>query len=232
MGVQGAGKGEQAKYITEDFNIPHISTGDLFRAMKDKTDALALRIQETTKQGRLVSDEETNEVLLERLNNSDTVNGFILDGYPRNQAQAEWLDEYLHSKNEKLTIALLLDLDLYVAFKRSFGRITSKQKKSYNIYYNPTGIKYEFIEYPASFFPPRLEAMELETNTPLTRRPDDANAAAIVSRIDSFVTETQPLIPYYQQQGVLHRIQAERSIEDVRLDILVAIDNVFRKKDV
>ena len=94
MGVQGAGKGVQASFIREQYGIPHVSTGDLFRAMRTREDELARKIQETMKAGLLISDETTNEVLQDRLEQPDAENGVIFDGYPRNAAQAKWLDDY------------------------------------------------------------------------------------------------------------------------------------------
>src|SRR4051812_15201418 len=82
LGVQGAGKGEQAKFIEHQYGIPQVSTGDLMRAMKARTDPLAVRVQETMKAGKLVDDDTTNEILVERLSKPDAQNGVILDGYP------------------------------------------------------------------------------------------------------------------------------------------------------
>lgn len=225
MGVQGAGKGVQAAIISDLYDIPHISTGDLFRAMKNREDELALKIQDIMKSGQLVSDDDTNEVLKDRLQQPDAQSGVILDGYPRNIAQAEWLNRYLEAKGEQLTVVLYLKLDLYVAFKRAFGRVTSKSGKSYNIYYNDEGIEWEFIEHDSKEFPPKLHAVVKETGEELVRRPDDANAHAIIRRIDTFLESTSPLIQYYRDLGLLVEINADQPIDTVTEDIKKAIEN-------
>src|SRR5689334_14630720 len=136
MGVQGAGKGEQAKFITAEYNIPHISTGDLFRAMRTRTDALAKQIQDIMASGALISDEITNKVVEERLSQPDAQNGALFDGYPRTVPQVKWFESYLQSKGESITAAILLELDLYTAFKRAFGRVyTADLKDSHNVFF-------------------------------------------------------------------------------------------------
>ena len=226
MGVQGAGKGVQARFIEKKYDIPQVSTGDLFRAMKTRDDELARRVQEIMQSGQLVPDDVTNEILQERLEQPDAANGAIFDGYPRNREQAQFLADYLASKNTGVSAVLLLKLDLYVAFKRAFGRVTNLEGKSYNIYSDDDGIEWQFVDHPEKTFPPRLEAIEIETGAALNRRPDDANAGAIIKRIDVYLQTTQPLIDYYRQAGLLIDIDAERSIKDVSSAIKEAIDRV------
>jgi adenylate kinase len=223
MGVQGAGKGVQANFIRQEYGIPHVSTGDLFRAMRTREDELARKIQETMKAGLLISDETTNEVLQDRLEQPDAKNGVIFDGYPRNAAQAKWLDDYLASKNERLNSVLLLSLDLYTAFKRAFGRVTSADGKTYNIF-NDDPIEWKFEDHPEGHFPPRVVGTDNKTGNPLVRRPDDANAGAIIKRIDTYLATTRPLIEYYRGKGLLTEIDAEQPIEDVSRAIKAAIE--------
>ncbi|HLU10409.1 MAG TPA: nucleoside monophosphate kinase [Oceanobacillus sp.] len=231
MGVQGAGKGEQSKFITETYGIPQISTGDLFRAMKTREDALAKRIQQIMAEGKLIDDDTTNEVVKERLSQPDAANGAIFDGYPRTPAQADWLESFLASKNERLSTVILLNLDLYTAFKRSFGRVKSKTTgKTYNIYFNDQGIDWEFVEHPdKALFPPRLKAVDKETGEELERRPDDANAHAIIKRIDIFTETTQPLIDYYGSKGLLQTVDANQPIAAVSEAIRQLIESVREK---
>src|SRR5215207_7970126 len=125
MGVQGAGKGVQAGFISETYQIPHVSTGDLFRAMKTREDELAKRVQHILATGGLVDDATTNEMVAERLAQADAKNGVILDGYPRNREQSAFLSNYLAERGEQVNAVLLLDLELYIAFKRAFGRVTA-----------------------------------------------------------------------------------------------------------
>jgi adenylate kinase len=231
MGVQGAGKGEQSRFIAETYGIPQISTGDLFRAMKTRQDPLAKRIQQVMAEGKLIDDNTTNEVVKERLSQPDAANGAIFDGYPRTPAQADWLESYLASMGEHLSLVILLNLDLYTAFKRSFGRLKSKQTgKTYNIYYNSEGIDWKFIDYPEhALFPPRLKAVDTETGEELERRPDDASAHAIIKRIDTFVETTQPLIDYYRAKGLLHVVDADQPIPAVSEEIKRLIESVRQK---
>jgi adenylate kinase len=228
MGVQGAGKGVQAQFISETYGIPHVSTGDLFRAMKQRDDPLARRVQEIMAAGLLVDDDTTNEVVRDRLDQPDAANGAILDGYPRNRKQAQWFENYLASHNAKITVALVFKLDLYVAFKRAFGRVTSKDGESYNIFYNNEGIRWEWMDDPQKEFPPRLAAFNAN-GEPLIRRPDDANAGAVIKRIDLYLETTQPLIEYFQQEGLLVEIDAEKAIDEVSREIVAAIETAKQR---
>lgn len=228
MGVQGAGKGVQASFIREQYGIPHVSTGDLFRAMRTREDELARKIQKIMADGLLVSDEVTNEVVRDRLEQADAANGVILDGFPRNEVQAAWLQDYLASRGEALNTVLLLKLDLFTAFKRAFGRVkVPHQDKVYNIYYDNDGIEWQFVDHPENAYPPRLEAVEKATGQKLERRPDDANAAAIIKRIDTYLETTEPLIRYYLDKGMLHDVDATQSIEAVSGAIKAVIDSTL-----
>lgn len=216
MGVQGAGKGEQAKFISAAYGIPHVSTGDLFRAMKTRTDELAVRIQEIMAAGRLIDDDTTNQVVAERLSQPDAANGVIFDGYPRTPNQAEWLQQHLADRGEKVAAVLLLDLDVFTAFKRAFGRVSSPSTgKTYNIYYNAEGVSWKFEDHPEKAYPPRLVVTDKVTGEVMTRRPDDASADAIIKRIDTYMRETQPLIDHYEAKGLVHKINADQSIAAV-----------------
>lgn len=224
MGVQGAGKGVQAAFIRDHYGIPHVSTGDLFRAMKTRTDPLAQQIQDIMRQGLLISDDITNKVVRDRLEQADAQGGVILDGYPRNAAQAQWLEEFLAGRGQAVTRVLLLELDLYDAFRRAFGRVVAANGDSFNIYSNSEGIDWRFVDDPQGLFPPRLEATVIATGEKLVRRPDDANAHAIIKRIDTYRQTTQPLIDYYRAKGLVSVIDASQSIEAVSQAIQTAID--------
>ncbi len=226
MGVQGAGKGVQAKFIEETFGIPQVSTGDLFRAMKTRTDELAVRVQKLMASGQLIDDDTTNAIVVDRLSQADAQNGVILDGYPRNQAQAEFLEKHLAEKGAKINAVLLLDLDLYTAFKRAFGRVSDPDGPSYNYYFKKDGADFRWVQYPDNIFPPRLDAFIEGTDKLLKRRADDADAAAVVRRIDTFVRETQLLVDYFSGQGVVKTVNANQSIENVTADIKAVIDEI------
>lgn len=215
MGVQGAGKGVQAQIIGAQYQIPHISTGDMFRAMKARSDELAKRVQDIMNAGMLVDDDTTNAVVADRLNQPDAQNGAILDGYPRNPSQADFLEQYLRQRGESLTAVLYLQLDLYTAFRRAFGRFTSADGQSYNLYTNNADLDIRFVEDPSGTYPARIEATLKSTGEKLIRRPDDANAAAIIKRIDTYLETTQPLIAYYRERGLLREVDADQPIAEV-----------------
>lgn len=218
MGAQGAGKGVQASFIKEKYGVIHLSTGDLFRAMKTRTDDLAREVQEIMNAGQLVSDDVTNRVVADRLSQPDAANGAIFDGYPRTPAQAEWLENYLKDKGG-IKAVLLLELDLYTAFKRAFGRVTAANGDSHNLYFGNEGLDIQIADDPNGQFPARIEATLKQTGETLIRRPDDANAHAIIKRIDTFVKTTQPLIEYYDKKNLLRRVNADQPIEAVRAQI-------------
>jgi adenylate kinase len=214
IGVQGAGKGEQARFLSAEYGIPHVSTGDLFRAMKARTDPFAVSIQQTMNAGKLIDDDTTNAVVRERLSQPDAAAGAILDGYPRTPAQAAWFAAYLAERGESVRAVVLFELDLFTAFKRAFGRVsTPDDSKSYNIYSNAAGLDWRFEDHPDKAYPPRLVAMA--NGVTLKRRPDDANADAIIKRIDTYLAQTAPLIAYYDQQKLVHRLDASQPIADV-----------------
>lgn len=224
MGVQGAGKGLQARLIEEHYDIPQVSTGDLFRAMRTRSDALAIKVQDIMASGRLVDDDTTNAIVEDRLGQADAANGVVLDGYPRNQVQAQFLDSHLADKGAKVEAALLLELDLYTAFKRAFGRVTAADGESYNYYFNSGGVDFRWVNYADHLFPPRLEASLADGGIQLKRRPDDASADAIIKRIDTFLETTQPMISYFEKSGIMRKVNADQSIEAVWTDIRGLLD--------
>ncbi len=227
MGVQGAGKGEQAKFISQTYDdIPQVSTGDLFRAMKTRTDPLAQRIQQIMAEGRLIDDDTTNEVVAERLSQPDAANGVILDGYPRTPAQADFLEQYLADNGKKVGAVVLLEINLFVAFKRAFGRVKAADGAVYNIYYQNEGLTYIQEAHPEHAYPPRIVATLNASGEVLQRRHDDADAAAVIKRIDTYLETTAPLIAYYDKKGLVQRINAEQSIEAVSADIRKVLDAV------
>lgn len=223
MGIQGAGKGVQAGIISETYGIPHVSTGDLFRAMKNREDDLAQEVRAIMSAGQLVSDDLTNRIVEDRLAQDDAKNGVILDGYPRSAGQCDWLEAHLASKGEKLTAVLLMELDGYTAFKRAFGRVSAPDGESYNYFYKRDGVDWKWEEHETQAFPPRLIATIGEQT--LIRRPDDASAASILKRIDTFVETTQPLIQRYEASGQLVRIDALLPIETIRLQIQAILES-------
>ena len=227
MGVQGAGKGLQAGFIRANYGgLPQLSTGDLFRAMKNRTDDFARQIQQIMADGGLISDDITCKMVAERLEQPDAANGVVFDGFPRTPAQADWLEKHLASKNEKIASVILLELDPYEAFRRAFGRVTDAKGDSYNIYSNAEAINWQWAEHPEKAYPPRLDATLKSSGEKLIRRPDDASADAVIRRIDTFLRTTQPLIDYYSQKNLVRRVDASQSIKAVSAEIKRLLDSV------
>jgi len=225
MGVQGAGKGVQAGFISDTYNIPHVSTGDVFRAMRTREDPLAKRVQDIMNSGQLVDDATTNEVVADRLSQGDAQQGVILDGYPRNRVQADFLTAYLAEKGEQVNAVLLLDLNLYVAFKRAFGRVSNPETgDSYNYFYKPDAVDFRIEEDAQGKFPPRLVAWL--SGSELKRRSDDANAFSVLKRIDTYLETTAPLVAYYREKQLLYTIDADQSIVAVSKAIQKTIDDI------
>ena len=225
MGVQGAGKGVQAGFIQSEYGIPQVSTGDLFRALRTREDEFARKIQDIMARGELISDEITNQMVEERLAEPDAANGVILDGFPRNTSQADWLADHLASKGEKVNAVLLLDLELYIAFKRTYGRVKSNdQERVYNIYFDNSGIDWKTEQHPDEAYPPRIVGTEKSTGEPLYRRPDDADAGSIIKRFDTYLETTMPLVEYYESKGLLTRLDASHPIDRVSQAVKQVID--------
>jgi adenylate kinase len=213
MGVQGSGKGTQAALLKEKLGLPHVSTGDLFRAMKTLDTPLARRVQDLMAGGHLIPDDVTNELVKERLAQTDAEHGVILDGYPRTRDQAEFLEKLLAEKGEQVAAVALFKLDRETAIKRSEGRRYSQDKKRvYNIYFNP----------------PKQAGIDDVDGQSLEQRADD-HREAVEKRIDLYFTETAPLIDYYSAKGLLHEINADQPIENVAADMLEIIQQAVAK---
>jgi adenylate kinase len=206
-GVQGAGKGTQAPNIAQHYGIPHISTGDLFRALKTADTPLARDIQETMKAGRLVSDEQTTQLVAERLNQADAQKGAIFDGYPRTLPQVDMLDALLAERQARLSHVIVLNLERDLAIKRLEGRRYSQDmKRTYNVY----------------FAPPKQDGVDDVDGLPLIQRPDDTREA-VEKRINDYFSTTLPVLDVYRQRGIVLDINADQAPEAVRADILKAL---------
>ena len=223
MGPQGAGKGVQAGRLSTALGIPHVSTGDLFRAMRQREDDLAREVQAIMAVGQLINDELTNQVLRDRLEQEDARVGAVLDGYPRNLVQSDFLEGYLAERGDRLNAVLLLELDLFAAFRRTYGRVTTAAGRAYNIYTQDRGLDWHFEEHPQRAYPPQLKARLRESGEELIRRPDDAHAHAIIQRIAAFQAEKEVLAAHYEARGLLKRIDASQDIESVTRAITAAV---------
>lgn len=206
LGPPGAGKGTHAKEVSSILNIPHISTGDIFReAIKNQTE-LGMKVKEFLDSGKLVPDELVWEVVKDRLDAEDCKNGFILDGFPRTILQAELLDKYLKEKNADLKV-IYLDASDDLVIKRLSSRRVCKN----------CGAIYNLIS-----MPPKKEGICDICGGELYQRSDDY-PDVIKKRLETYYRETQPLIDYYKNRGVMYTISAEKDREEVLQEILKVV---------
>ncbi len=194
LGPPGAGKGTVAKQLSEEKQIPHISTGDLFREeIKNETE-LGKKVQKIISAGDLVPDELTTEIVKKRLSQPDAKNGVILDGFPRTIPQADALAEFC-----EIDGVLYFDISDEEVVKRLSGRrIAKKSGRIYHVEYNP----------------PKTPGIDNETGEPLITRPDDQEDA-VRNRLDVYKNQTLPLIEYYKSKEKLINIDASQSPDAV-----------------
>ncbi len=198
LGAPGAGKGTQAKSLSEKLAVPHISTGDIFRANIKGNTPLGIKAKEYMDKGQLVPDELTVEIVKDRLANPDCSKGFILDGFPRTIPQAEYLDSVLKDMNIELDATLLINVKDEDIIERMSGRRTCPNcGASYHVIYNPT----------------KIEGICDVCKTPVIQRPDDA-AETVLSRLETYHQQTQPLISYYGKAGKLKVAEGADKVED------------------
>ncbi|WP_440897173.1 adenylate kinase [Amphibacillus sp. Q70] len=199
MGLPGAGKGTQAEKIIEKYQIPHISTGDMFRsAIKEGTE-LGKQAKSFMDQGTLVPDEVTIGIVRERLGKSDCDKGFLLDGFPRTLAQAEALEKLLTELNAPIEYVLHVDVPRDKLLGRLTGRrICPECGATYHVIYNP---------------PKVAETCDNDGAT-LIQREDD-RPETVAKRIEVNVEQTQPLLDFYQDKGYLVTIDGDQDIDDV-----------------
>lgn len=203
MGLPGAGKGTQAEKIVEKYNIPHISTGDMFRlAIKEGTD-LGKKAKAFMDQGDLVPDEVTIGIVKERLSKDDCENGFLLDGFPRTVPQAEGLQALLAELNKTVDKVLHVDVPVNDLMDRLTGRrICPTCGATYHVMYNP----------------PAKEGICDKDGSSLTQREDDKKET-VKKRLEVNIQQTQPLLDFYQDKGYLVSINGDQAIDQVFLDI-------------
>ncbi|MDA8104372.1 MAG: adenylate kinase [Nitrospiraceae bacterium] len=208
LGAPGAGKGTQAKKLIEKYSIPQISTGDILRkAVADGT-PLGKEAKAVMDRGELVPDSIVLGLVRERLKQDDCRNGYILDGFPRNTAQAEALDKMLSTMSAPLTVAVSVDVDKNDLMKRLTGRRTCKScQQMYNLYFSP----------------PKKEGVCDKCGGALFQRDDDKEKT-IQKRLDVYEAQTAPLIDYYRRKGILKSIQGTGSIEEIFKKVCNALE--------
>ncbi len=212
LGPPGAGKGTQAKIVSEVMNLPHISTGDLFREhLKNQTE-LGKEAQIYMNKGQLVPDSLTIEMVKDRLSRKDCEKGALLDGFPRTSAQAEAFDNMLaESFNSKVDCVPCIEADIKLLIERLSGR-----------WMCPNGHVFH-----KAFNPPKEPGVCDICGSTLYQRDDD-KIETVSKRIEVYEAQTAPLIQYYEKQNVLKRIDGTQSIELVSRDILDVLKKIVK----
>ncbi|HVC37617.1 MAG TPA: adenylate kinase, partial [Gammaproteobacteria bacterium] len=212
LGAPGSGKGTQAKKLAVKYRIPHISTGDLLRGALAAATPLGVQAKAAMDAGQLVSDDIVLGIIRERLRANDAKKGFILDGLPRNIAQAQSLDGMLRNLEQPLDCAVLMDVDFDALMQRLTGRRTCENcGATYNIYTNP----------------PRLDDQCDRCGATLRHRADD-NEVTIGNRLRVYESQTKPLIDLYRNQGRLETINGVGEEDEVFKRMLTVLEPIVK----
>jgi adenylate kinase len=207
LGAPGAGKGTQATMLSEKFKIPHISTGDIFRSNIKSGTELGKKAKEYIDKGMLVPDEVTIGIIKDRLQKDDCNTGFILDGFPRTIPQAEYLESVLKDLNVELNAALNIVVRDEEIIKRMSGRrVCPTCGKSFHVLFNP----------------PKSNDICDSCSSALIQREDDKEET-VLSRLQTYHNQTEPLIDYYKKKGKLVTAVGEDSIEGTAKEVLIAL---------
>jgi adenylate kinase len=213
LGPPGAGKGTQAERLQEDFPLAYVATGDMLRqAVKDETD-LGRKAKEYMDRGDLVPDDVIIAVILDRLSEQDTADGFLLDGFPRTDKQAQALDEALKKVDRRLTAALLIHVPEDDIVRRLSGRRVCPNGHTYHVEHQP---------------PKQDDVCDID-GEPLSQREDDREET-IRKRLQVYRDQTSPLVEYYDDHDILHRFDGTRSPTEVH-DHLRATIATLRMED-
>ncbi len=204
LGAPGAGKGTQAKKIAEKYGIPHISTGDIFRANIKGGTELGMKAKTFMDQGKLVPDEITIGMLMDRIQADDCAKGYVLDGFPRTIPQAESLTEALAARGEAIDYAINVDVpDENIITRMSGRRACLSCGATYHVQFNP----------------PKAEGVCDTCGSALVLRDDD-KPETVKNRLAVYHEQTQPLIDYYQKAGVLKEVDGTQDLNQVFADIV------------
>ena len=204
LGAPGAGKGTQAKMIAQEYGIPHVSTGDIFRANIKNGTELGKEAKQYMDQGLLVPDELTVKILLDRVAQEDCKNGYVLDGFPRTIPQAEVLDEALGKLGEEIDYAVDVDVPDENIVKRMSGRRACLKCGA---------------TYHVEHIPPKKEGVCDSCGSELVLRDDD-RPETVQNRLKVYHDQTQPLIEYYTGKGVLRTVDGTMDMQDVFRSII------------
>ena len=210
LGPPGCGKGTQAQKIIREFGFVQLSTGDMLRAAISKGTEIGMQAKSIIDKGELVSDEIVIGIVRDRIFSTECECGYMLDGFPRTLAQAEKLDQILSDRNQKIDVVIRLCVPDDMAIRRIAGRrfhITSG--RSYNIEFNP----------------PKIEGKDDITGEKLEQREDDKEVI-VQSRLNTYHELTEPLVRYYQKQGILKAIDGTDSPENIFTEIKQTLNEV------
>jgi adenylate kinase len=209
LGPPGAGKGTQAETIVNEFSVPHISTGDIFRKNIKEGTALGKKAKEFMDQGKLVPDDLTVELVKDRLLQDDCKNGFLLDGFPRTIYQADALEDALKSMNLSLDYVINIVVRKELLVERAVGRRVCKDcGQTYHMMFNK----------------PSKEGVCDNCGGELLQRKDDTEET-VANRINVYREQTEPLIDYYTKKGIIVNIDGEKPIAEVGKDIVAKLRN-------
>jgi len=197
LGPPGAGKGTQSAVLAKEYKIPHISTGDILRAAVKSGSPMGMKAKAFMDKGELVPDEVVTGIVVERLKQSDTKKGYILDGFPRTLKQANDLDEALKLMGESLDLVIYFDTTAKVAIERLSGRRVCK-KCGFN--------------YHVKNIPPKKEGVCDKCGGELFQRPDDKEAT-VLNRLKVYEEQTKPLIDYYANRGNLKKVSGDLGVD-------------------
>lgn len=207
LGPPGAGKGTQAKAVSEKLSIPHISSGDIFRGEMSSGSELGERLKTFVNAGQLVPDDLTTEIVVNRLNQDDCADGYLLDGFPRTLAQAESLDRELQKQQGGIDAVVYLDLaGEKIAARMAGRRVCPKCGASYHV----------------ETLPPKKPGICDRCGAELVQRDDD-RPETVRERLQVYESSTAPLVDYYESKGVLRRVDADGSPEAVRDRVFAAL---------
>jgi adenylate kinase len=210
LGPPGAGKGTQAKELAAKYGVPHLSTGDMLREHVSKGTPLGIKAKPIMERGELVPDSLVLQMIRERIERPDCAHGFVFDGFPRTVAQAKYLSELLKLHGYKRPFVIHLAIDPSILLRRLTGRRTCKVGgEIYNIYERP----------------PKVDEICDNDGGELIQRPDDREEV-IGPRLQAYERQTAPLVAYYSRRGLLHAIDASKSVEEVSRQVLQAVKSV------
>lgn len=213
MGLPGAGKGTQAEKIIDTYHIPHISTGDMFRAAIAEGTELGLEAKRYMDEGQLVPDEVTTGIVKERLAKADCDRGFLLDGFPRTMAQAEALNQIMAELNKKIDAVINIEVDPSVIVDRLSGRFICKEcGATYHKLYNR----------------PKVEGTCDRCGGHEFYQREDDKPETVKNRLAVNIESSKPILEFYAKEGVLHNVDGDRDIDDVFTDVKTIIETSAR----